>query len=166
MCGGSVLNEWHILTAAHCVNWPELGTRATAKQVHVLVGVHNYKDGLVNEGWQEIDVAEYIVHVQNITKGTTTPSDIAILRLKEKIKFGNNVGMIEWRDSPSATYEGREATTIGWGWTSENNKVTNTYCHMTYCKLSIQKSGRKHCFCHPSRSQKFQQCRLVPPRTG
>merc|ERR1719309_850964 len=30
--------------------------------------------------------------------------------------------MIEWRDSHSATYEGREATTIGWGWTSENNK--------------------------------------------
>ena len=81
------------------------------------VGVHNR-----NEGGQKIEVAQWIIHDYNDTIGD---NDIAILKLKEKIQVGPNVGVIDWRDSPSARYEGKEATAIGWGRT-ENSKPVNT----------------------------------------
>ena len=95
----------------------------------MIVGEHNYKpyyEDSLDEGGQKIKVAEWIVHHFN---RKTTDNDIAILRLKEKIQVGNNVGLIEWRDSPSATYEGMDATVIGWGAT-ENNEVK--YHNITY----------------------------------
>ena len=73
-----------------------------------------------NEGGQKIEVAQVIIHDY-----TFPDNDIAILKLKEKIQVGPNVGVIDWRDSPSARYEGKEATAIGWGRT-ENSKPVNT----------------------------------------
>jgi len=107
------------LTAAHCVI-DEAGPRGIGvletTQVNVTVGVHNR-----NEGGQKIEVAQWIIHNQSIINKTTIENDIAILKLKEKIQVGPNVAVIDWRDSPSARYEGKEATAIGWGRT-ENSK--------------------------------------------
>ena len=119
VCGGIIITEWHILTAAHCVCDIELGPiKIVTKQVNVTVGEHNPADGK-DEGGQKIEVAQRICH--NFTL-ITLDNDIAILRLKEKIQHGNNVDLIDWRDSPSAKYEGKEATAIGWG-DRENNTV-------------------------------------------
>ena len=130
-CGGTILTEWHILTAAHCVT--DNGIWKT-KQVDVAVGVHNpgsWKD----EGAQKIKVAQLIIHelymedqkIENWKNNNRIKinNDIAILRLKDKIQIGKKVDLIDWRDSPSARYEGKEATAIGWGWT-ENTQPVNT----------------------------------------
>ena len=114
-CGGTIITEWHILTAAHCLIQPP---PSWIKQVHVIVGEHNPKDGK-DEGGREMEVAQWIIHDY---KADIMDNDIAILRLKEKIQVGKNVGLIDWRDSSSAKYEGKEATAIGWG-DRENNTV-------------------------------------------
>ena len=123
VCGGTIITEWHILTAAHCVideAGPQgIGVLETT-QVNVTVGVHNR-----NEGGQKIAVAQWIIHDLYFKNSTTIENDIAILKLKEKIQVGPNVAVIDWRDSPSARYEGKEATAIGWG-NTENNKPVNT----------------------------------------
>ena len=70
----------------------------------------------VNEGGQRIRVAEYYIH-EGYYNDMLEPleNDIAILRLEEKINLTNRVGMIEWRDSPTANYDGEVGIVIGWG---------------------------------------------------
>ena len=90
------------------------------------VGEHNPKDGK-DEGGQRIEAAQWIIHDYN-----GIDNDIAILRLKQKIQLGKKVRLIDWRDSPSAKYEGMEATTIGWG-STENSRVNTPHSPSEYC---------------------------------
>ena len=120
MCAGTIITEWHILTAAHCL----FGVDPLDDKSFVIVGEHNIEDG-VNEGGQNISVADYYIHegyktIFEMIKGyksvATVENDIAILRLEEKIKLTNKVGLIEWRDSPSANYDGEIGIATGWGY--------------------------------------------------
>ena len=86
MCGGTIITEWHVLTAAHCV-----ARRRVTTKVNVKVGAHNR-----NEGGQKIEVAQWIIHDLYFLNSTTLENDIAILKLKEKIQFGPNVAVIDW----------------------------------------------------------------------
>ena len=133
VCGGTIITEWHILTAAHCVI-DEAGPLGIGvletRQVNVTVGAHNlgsWKD----EGAQRVEVAQWPMHDFS---WRTTDNDMAILRLKDKIQLGNNVDLIDWKDSHSARYEGKEATTIGWGRIEINTPKVNTpHSPSEYC---------------------------------
>merc|ERR1719187_1419749 len=107
-CGGTLITEWHVLTAGHCTQ--TFG--GMTNDSFVIVGEHNIEDG-VNEGGQNISVAEYYRHERHTRHGLV--NDIGILKLAEKIKLGSHVGLVEWRDGPSARYDGEVATVIGWG---------------------------------------------------
>ena len=89
----------------------------------MIVGEHNIEDK-VNEGGQNISVAEYYIHegfktifemIVGQKSVATVENDIAILRVEEKIKLTDKVGLIEWRDSPSASYDGEVGIVTGWG---------------------------------------------------
>lgn len=74
-CGGTILNEYFILTAAHCMN--------QSKYFEVVVGEDDTKK---KEGTESVHKVERIITHQKFVL-QTYDYDIALLRLKEPINF-------------------------------------------------------------------------------
>jgi len=107
-CGGSIINERFILTAAHCVAWGKEILRSK-----VVVGAHHLDtpgsgDTRVTE--HSIKKAKYHIHYNK----DTTDADVAVIELREPIEFRANAVPV---CLPEETEEFLEepATVIGWG---------------------------------------------------
>ncbi|KAJ8667406.1 hypothetical protein QAD02_009069 [Eretmocerus hayati] len=105
ICGGSIITEIIILTAAHCII--ELDYRGII--VRAGSTKHNY-------GGTEHRIFKMIPHEEYYGSSSTVASnDIALLKLANFIKFSkyaNPVKLYEW---PGTTIEGSTAISIGWG---------------------------------------------------
>ncbi|NXX89911.1 FA10 factor, partial [Centropus bengalensis] len=78
-CGGTILNEYFILSAAHCVN--------QFKDLRVIVGMVNEEKEEPSRAMHRVE--KIIVHERFDNK--TYDSDIAILKLEEPITFSEDV---------------------------------------------------------------------------
>ncbi|XP_077987230.1 mannan-binding lectin serine protease 1-like [Glandiceps talaboti] len=113
-CGGSVLNEYWIITAAHC-----LIQNSDANTIQVRLGDH---DDLVPEPEERLyDVAQIVINPDY--EHLDYDGDIALLRLATKIEFTDYVlpiclpGINLARDMLKRRQIGR---VLGWGRTIEN----------------------------------------------
>jgi len=135
LCGGSIISNRAILTAAHCP--------INTQNVQVILGAHNINNNEPTQHRQTVQPTGYRLHAQY--NPSNLNNDIAILITPAPIPLNNFVSAIAWAPPTSGTFAGQIATSSGWGRISdgssatsatlrsvENPVITNAVCAATF----------------------------------
>ncbi|GAB0092731.1 hypothetical protein DMENIID0001_077620 [Sergentomyia squamirostris] len=116
-CGGSILNENTVVTAAHCTS------DFLTMILDLLLNVFSVrvKSSYHASGGQVIRVAKIIQNPQYNSQ--TVDYDISLLKLEKALTFGDGVQPIPLLNSGDVVPDGDLITVSGWGRLSENGPI-------------------------------------------
>ncbi|CAG9954531.1 unnamed protein product [Clonostachys rosea f. rosea IK726] len=109
-CGGTLMNEWTVLTAAHCL----VGENAGSTQVRAGHRVRN-------TGGVTVGVTSFWRHPKY--NSTTTENDIALIELDEPIEKTKNITYATLAAPKNDPKAGLNVTVAGWGHTKEDGDL-------------------------------------------
>ncbi|XP_044265790.1 CLIP domain-containing serine protease 2-like [Tribolium madens] len=144
VCGGALISNKYVLTAAHC---------AVLKLVSVRLGEYDIKsdvDCIKGLNVDDIDCApppinipieEKIIHERyNVPRSVNEYNDIALLKLKDSVKFSDYIKPVCLPIFPEKSfYKSANFTIAGWGET-ENKTMSNVKL-----KVELPLKNRLHC---------------------
>lgn len=105
-CGGSIINERTVITAAHCL----ASTTASLLKVHVGEKSKKVIDGIV------YDV--HATHYPEEWSKKTQDYDVGLVRIEGSFTYSQSVQPIALTEKTTKLNDGSLATVLGWGYTS------------------------------------------------
>ncbi|XP_006903216.1 PREDICTED: granzyme H-like [Elephantulus edwardii] len=108
-CGGFLVEEDIVLTAAHCWGSP----------MNVILGVHDTE--FQEKTWQKIRVKKAVPHPKY--NNTTDINDIMILQLNTKAQMTAAVGLIPLPEESDYVRPGQVCSVAGWGNISDSERT-------------------------------------------
>ncbi|XP_058061868.1 serine protease gd-like [Anopheles bellator] len=155
ICGSSLIGPTHILTAAHCMYFPD-GTLRQADQLAVVPGMFNI-DNFSDDENQEREVTTIHVHEEYLHEDIlVTDSDIAVLVLRQAVTYNDLVRPIcLWSGSDNLEQIiGSKGFVSGWGITDTGDAkypsyVTASVIEKRQCSLQLGRlfSSTSRTFC-------------------
>jgi len=112
-CGATIVDEWHIVCAAHCVDGRNAG------HFRVIAGAHNIGTFNTEAGHQKVHVSEFWRH-EDYDHNTIT-HDTSVLKLDEPLVFDEYVQPMPLAPNGTEWAEGTVCINSGWGSTSHTN---------------------------------------------
>jgi chymotrypsin len=147
MCGGSLVDERHVITAAHCIT-------STQDPYTVTVGLHDRNGVTYME--QIIKVEKIYVHEQY--DEATTANDVAILYLSKSVQVTDKVNFICLPGAEAKIDD--KVYLAGWGRTSGNGDASVV---LKQTDLTVTNCGK---FWAPSQFDAKKQICAVISRSG
>ncbi|XP_054266001.1 trypsin-1-like [Macrosteles quadrilineatus] len=126
-CGGSLLNQDYVLTAAHCVR--------NLKRTKIRVILGDYDMTSTSDAPAKMRMVSSIVRHRNFDVNSYN-HDIALLRLRKPVNYTKNIRPV-CLPSTEMDLSGKTGTVVGWGRTSEGGALAPVQQQVSVPILSL-----------------------------